>query len=317
MESLWQASLARRYGVVLDQIERAMRECPGELWEASLWEVKREHPNVWPARRVDAKGNGDETLLQVHSAFWNIAYHTLFHVDFYLSGGVLKGFKPQAPFREVEHRANVVPARTYTRAELQRYVDYNRKKVRATIPPLTHVQAQRLVPRFGVPFGEFLIRTLMHTQEHAAQLNLFLGQHDVEPRGGAGAEFGRAYLREGVRGRDDAGIDAFVQSIGGYARLLPLVLAGFAKNLSPSDSCVVRFEVGPHVGVISAKPGRANFEKRAPKSVDATLRVGPQEFLRWMTADVDFAEATADGRIVVDGDVAALRRLFETVQRPG
>jgi hypothetical protein len=310
--TIWTATLGRKYAVVLDQLERALHLCPDELWEASLWEVKKEHQHVWPVRRIDDKPSraaASAPLLQVYSAFWNVAYHALFHTDFYLSGGVLKGFAPPAPFREDEHRAHVVPNRPYTRAELQNYIAYDREKARATIDRLTDAQAERLLTRTGQPFADRLFANLLHTQEHAAQLNLFLSQHGVEPKAGAAAEQARQALRQGVRGRSDREIDAFVKAIGGYARLLVRVLTGLCSRIEPRESLTVRFDLGIDFFIVTT-PGSARVETSPPGSVDAILRASPQDFLRWMTSDLDYAMAIAEGRIALDGDTAALRRLF-------
>ena len=178
MDTIWRTSLGRQYAAVIDQLQQAVRECPEALWETSLWEVKREHRFVWPVRRVDGE-NADETdpegLLQVYSAFWNVAYHALFHLDFYLSGAS-EGFVPPAPFREDEHHAHVVPNRAYSRSELQQYVTYNRDKARLTIEALTGEHASATVARTGKPFADLLLHNLLHAHEHAAQMNLFLGQ---------------------------------------------------------------------------------------------------------------------------------------------
>lgn len=274
--------------------------------------MKRHHHAVWPVRRIDGKrstAKTQEPLLQVYSAFWNIAYHALFHVDFYLSGAVLRGFVPPPPFREDEHRAGVVPNRAYRRAELQSYVDYNRQKARSTIDAFTDKDADRLVPRAGVPFAEFLLQNLLHAQEHAAQLHLFLGQHGIEPAGGAAAGMGRQVLRNGVRDRADAEIDVFVKSIGGYPRLLPLVFGGLCASIESREPFVVRFDLGASHTIRVSADG-AEVESVTPKKVDATLRLTQQDFLRWMVADLDIASALADGRITIDGDAAALRRTF-------
>jgi hypothetical protein len=312
---IWLTSISRKYDGVLDQMERAIRMCPDELWEASLWPVERHHPHVWPLRRAGDKSPGDEEaqaqLLPVVSAFWNIAYHAIFHVDFYLSRGVRKGFKPPPPFREADHWGHVVPVRTYTSDELLSYIEYDRERVRSVVGGLTDERVESIVPRFGVTFGEFLLRTLLHTQEHAAQLHLFLGQHSVEPRGGIAADQRRQYLREGVRGRSDAEIDAFVVSIGGYARLLPLVFAGFCAGLRPTEALVVQFEVGAAY-IVRAKAGRAAIEKRARKNVDAVFRASAQDFLRLMTSEIELVAALKDGRICIEGDRAAVLRLFES-----
>ena len=70
--TIWTATLARKYAAVIDQLAKAIRDCPDPLWEASLWEVKKEHQHVWPVRRIDEKPSraaANEPLLQVYSAF--------------------------------------------------------------------------------------------------------------------------------------------------------------------------------------------------------------------------------------------------------
>jgi hypothetical protein len=43
MDELWPRVIALKYAGVLDQLERVVRERPDELWESSLWPVKRSH----------------------------------------------------------------------------------------------------------------------------------------------------------------------------------------------------------------------------------------------------------------------------------
>jgi hypothetical protein len=291
---------------VLDQYERLLNMCPDGLWEEPVWEVKKEHPWVWPVKRAGSKEQLGEEMLRVYSAFWNVAYHALFHVDYYLAKGVTKGFKPPPPFKEADHHGNTIPTRTYTRDELQRYVAYDRERVRTVIPALSDDEANAIVPRAGVPFGEFLVGTLTHTQEHAAQLQLFLGRHGIDTNTGAG-DAARNFLRRGVRGRSDSEIDAFAATLGGHDRLLPLVYAGFCANLGPTDDCTVEFVTGKSY-FIRAKAGKATVAKAAPKSVDATVRASPQDYLRWMTEDLELDRALAEGRITFEGDVDRLQR---------
>lgn len=46
-------SLARMYGVMTDELEKAIRECPDELWEESLWKVRKSDPVVTSPRVLD------------------------------------------------------------------------------------------------------------------------------------------------------------------------------------------------------------------------------------------------------------------------
>jgi len=178
MDTTWRTSLWRQYGRAIDMLEHAMRDCPDELWAESMWEVKPNHPGVRP---VDGSGGGggaprvDNGSIQVFSAFWYIAYHALFFLDYHLSGAAAEGFAPPAPFSSAEHEAGILPERVYSRAELQNYLGHNRHKCKATIEALTDEQARRPTPR-GMPFGELLLLSVCHVQEHGAQLNMFIGQ---------------------------------------------------------------------------------------------------------------------------------------------
>ena len=159
-EMLW-----RQFGAAIDMLEDALQDCPDELWEAPLWP---DQPDQWLA-------NG-------FSQFWYLGYHALFWLDLYLTGAE-EGFAPPAPFDLVEMRDDEVLPRTYTRAELLGYLETCRQRSRETIFALTPEQANRLC-RFAwgeVPFGELLLYTLRHVQEHGAQLRMFLGQQAGKP----------------------------------------------------------------------------------------------------------------------------------------
>jgi hypothetical protein len=158
METIWKTILWRQFGAAIDMLGNALRDCPDELWGESLWE--------------------DRTMPPGFSAFWYLAYHTLFWLDLYLSGSV-EGFAPPAPFTLDElDPAGLLPERVFTRVELQSYLAHNRLKCQATVEALTDEKSRQLC-RFGwgeVPFAELLLYNMRHVQEHAAQLNVFLGQ---------------------------------------------------------------------------------------------------------------------------------------------
>ena len=138
-------------------LDNAMAACPDELWRVRLW---------------------DDVELPESAEFWYIAYHTLFWLDLYLSGAV-EGFAPPAPFTLDElDPAGLLPDRVYTRDELQAYLEHDRRKCRATIDALTDERAShRCKFRWGeLSFAGLLLDNMRHVQEHAAQLNLILGQ---------------------------------------------------------------------------------------------------------------------------------------------
>lgn len=150
----------RQFAIAIDSLGEALRDCPDELWEAHLW---ADEPEQWVA--------------QGFGSFWYLGYHTLFWLDLYLTGAE-EGFAPPAPFDLVEMEANESLPRTYTRAELLSYLALCRQRCEETIAGLTPETASRMCSfAWGdVPFGELLLYTMRHVQEHAAQLKLFLGQ---------------------------------------------------------------------------------------------------------------------------------------------
>jgi len=156
MDVMWREALRRQFGAAIDMLENALRACPDSLWSARLW-------------------SGDRPEL---SEFWYVGYHTLFWLDLYLSGGI-EGFAPPAPFTLDElDPAGLLPERRYTKDELLTYLDHGRRKCRAKIEGLTDERARRpgKVAWGKVSYLELLLDNMRHVQEHAAQLNLLLGQ---------------------------------------------------------------------------------------------------------------------------------------------
>lgn len=147
----------RQFGASIDMFENALRACP---------------PKVW----------GDRPDFH---AFWCIAYHTLFFLDYYLSDGA-EGFTPPEPYTLSElDPAGVLPDRVYTRDELLAYLRHGREKCRKRIAAMTETSANER-PAFGnleLPWLDLLLYNMRHVQHHTAQLNLLLRQGvDDAPR---------------------------------------------------------------------------------------------------------------------------------------
>lgn len=154
------AMLWRQFAIAIDALGDAVRDCPDALWEEMLWE---DEPDQWVAAGF--------------SKYWYLAYHTLFWLDLYLTGAE-EGFAPPAPFDLVEMHAGEALPRTYSRAELLGYLEHCRRTCHETIDALTSEQANRVCtfPWGELPYGELLLYTMRHVQEHAAHLHMFLGQ---------------------------------------------------------------------------------------------------------------------------------------------
>jgi hypothetical protein len=152
VDTTWRTILWQQFGAAIDMLENAILACPDEVWSG------RESP--------------------APTEFWYVAYHALFFLDLYLSDSV-EGFAPPPPFTLSElDPAGVLPERTYTKGELQAYLEHGRRKCRATIKALTDQKTRR---RCGFDWldlsdGELLLYNMRHVQHHAAQLNLILRQ---------------------------------------------------------------------------------------------------------------------------------------------
>jgi DinB family protein len=166
MDSLWRTILWKQFGAAIDMLDNALVACPDSLWREA----------VWP----------DPTVPSERAEFWYVAYHALFWLDLYLFGSE-EGFAPPAPFTLVEQDSATgpLPNRPFTRDELRAYLASVREKCRSTIETLTDERARQPV-NFGwmregevVSYVELQLYSMRHTQEHAAQLSLVLGQHSV------------------------------------------------------------------------------------------------------------------------------------------
>lgn len=151
MDTTWRNILWQQFGAAIDMLENAILACPDKVWSSR-----------------DSPAPND---------FWYVAYHALFYLDLYLSDSV-EGFAPPPPFTLSELESDVLPERTYTKDELQAYLEHGRRKCRATIKALTDHKVRR---RCGFDWldlsdGELLLYNMRHVQHHAAQLNLLLRQ---------------------------------------------------------------------------------------------------------------------------------------------
>jgi hypothetical protein len=168
MDLLWSTALWQQFGATLEMFENALVACPTSLWKERIWRDQTSQP-----------------LPPGFAEFWYVAYHTLFWLDLYLSGSREGEFSPPAPFTRAElDPEGVLPERTYTKEELRAYLEATRQKCHAILVALTDERARQPIEYSwakGRPinFLELQIYNMRHVQEHAAQLNLFLGQNGV------------------------------------------------------------------------------------------------------------------------------------------
>lgn len=171
MDTTLRTALWRQFGAAIDLFESALIACPDALWTERLWEAPPGDP-----RAAEFPPEFGE--------FWYVSYHVLFWLDLYLSGCPEEEFTPPAPFAWLEIEPPVSPEQPYSKADLLTYLATLRRKCHDTLATLTGERAQQTVEyawtrRQPASFLELLLYNMRHVQEHAAQLNLFLGQRGV------------------------------------------------------------------------------------------------------------------------------------------
>jgi hypothetical protein len=154
MDTWLKTLIWQQFGAAIDMLEDAINLCPDQLWTAVLWKDP----------------DGVE-----YGQFWFVAYHTLFWLDLYLAG-YSEGFAPPAPFIR-----GALPEKPYTKDQIRTYLDQCRRKCQATIEALTDEKARQRCTFNWIEasYLEMQLYSMRHVQEHAAQLNLLLGQHEV------------------------------------------------------------------------------------------------------------------------------------------
>jgi hypothetical protein len=154
MDASLKTSLWQQFGAAVDTLNDAINLCPDHLWSAALWD------------------DSDDAR---YGQFWYLAYHTLSWLDLFLTGSS-EGFAPPLPF--IRGR---LPEKPYTKDEILTYLRQCRQKSKATIEALTDEKVRQICTfEWMEPtFLELQLYSMRHIQEHAAQLNLFLGQNGV------------------------------------------------------------------------------------------------------------------------------------------
>ena len=175
--------LVREFDEAIDQLEHGLRACPDELWGASLWEVKRTDPWIWPANNDPEPGRTDESI-QLFSAIWVVAYHCLFYLDFYLTTDTesfetpeyIRGGVEEDPINEFGTAK--FPDPVYPRELLLRYLDHGRGRARDVISSLTDADLEKRCPPHhpyaGKTLAQLLQVNLAHIREHAGQIRGFI-----------------------------------------------------------------------------------------------------------------------------------------------
>jgi hypothetical protein len=184
VKSAWAESIASSLEQSLDLLAAAVRECPGELWEAPMWEVApldAGHtllgPDWKPITDPEARRVLAGRWIERRATPWSVAWHALEGLDYDLTAEFAP-WKPPPPFANHPHWRDLagLPAAWRT-SEILDYVEYCRGRVRDTLLDMTDEQAARPLPpshRYaGQPHARLIAGLPVHTTEHAAQIEGF------------------------------------------------------------------------------------------------------------------------------------------------
>ncbi len=154
MDADLKTSIWKQYGAAIDTLEDAIKLCPDSLWTGVLWQ------------------DADDAR---YGQFWRVTYHTLFWTDLFIHGS-METFVPPALFIK-----NGLPESPYTKEMIYTYLKQVRAKAQAMLESLTDEQAYTIshYEWIQAPYIEMQLYAMRHIQEHAAQLNLFLGEQGV------------------------------------------------------------------------------------------------------------------------------------------
>jgi hypothetical protein len=160
-------SMSRNFEEALRLMEAAIADCPDILWEKDLW------PHEAPTGPTSHGG--------LHgSAPWFLAYHSLFTLDYDLTGE----FEPWKPAQPFDENSYAYPNRVFTKPELLSYVDYCGVRARRTLDNHFEEMAARPLPDahrdHGTLYGVMVGSIPLHVVAHASQIRQFLSAAGVK-----------------------------------------------------------------------------------------------------------------------------------------
>ena len=180
MPSIWVESLGRNFEHALDLLGSAIRDCPAERWESSMWDVPAPDAN-WDLHGPDGlvtDPDARRALVQRWSTPWAVAWHALEVLDYDLNGDFAP-WDPPPVFAGKAHWRDVFSLPSgWSQTDLAGCVDVCRQRVRDALEELTDEKAATPLPKSHryrtKPFAWVLTSIPGHTIEHAAQVRQFI-----------------------------------------------------------------------------------------------------------------------------------------------
>src|SRR5262249_39867165 len=140
--------LTGQFEAALCMLNDCVRKCPPEHWDGRI----------------------------ANDTFRQIAYHTLFYVDFYLSPGELAFALRDLHLRGGDERFSTAPSTGLTRDETLSYLAVCRQKLIETLASETTDSLQGPSGFTRLPFsrGELHLYNIRHVQHHTGQMSAYL-----------------------------------------------------------------------------------------------------------------------------------------------
>jgi hypothetical protein len=182
-------ALVADFEEAIGRLESALRRCPDELWQASMWRVKRTDPWIWPKRGTVPIPERTDESIQIYSWVGTVAYHCLWFLDFYQTTEPA-GFETPDYVRGGPEEmawppdgAAPLPDRVFDRDVLLRYLAHGRDKILERLVTVTDADLGALCPvghpQAGKSLLELLMVNLEHVREHGRQIESFLTARGV------------------------------------------------------------------------------------------------------------------------------------------
>ena len=133
-----------------------------------------------------------ESLYKSNKRFFYMAYHSAVFLDYYLTIPP-KDFEAKLPFTIIEKEDipedaldDVVPDEQYSKAQLLEYVKSSKEKCRKVIMDIKENENPRFIEDVEIGKMDYsligiLLYNMRHIQHHAAQMNMMLREHRLEP----------------------------------------------------------------------------------------------------------------------------------------
>ncbi len=187
--SMNRSRLAGEFDEAIDRLEEALRLCPDDLWQASMWPVRRTDPWIWPRPGTEPIVERTDESIQIYSSVAGIVYHCLWFLDFYVTTDAKTFQSPEyvrGGAQEMDWAADgaaPLPGWVFPKEVLLRYLEHGRRRVRERLASVSETEMAGTCPdghpHAGKTLSQLVQVNLDHVREHSGQIRAFLIQNGV------------------------------------------------------------------------------------------------------------------------------------------